>query len=201
MTVTATPLPSPAETVVETVTSAPDIYVPQGDYALVLGDGATQEDVALVAAFIEFALDPSTVPDGLTFAPDGVQLGIMDRVFATRDPGELTSRSAWQIGTADDLFFERTGPYSALETVRRWVTQRSPAGEVPEITGTFRVSVGPHRGCPPVVDGVPATRAPARQVWLSSTGAYVSCAGGWFAVDLFVVDGAVSAVTVELGSP
>ncbi len=48
-----------------------------------LGDGATQEDVALVAAFIEFALDPSTVPDGLTFASDGVQLGILDRVFAT----------------------------------------------------------------------------------------------------------------------
>ncbi|MCB2174331.1 MAG: hypothetical protein KQH57_00845 [Actinomycetales bacterium] len=201
VTVTATPRPSPAPTAVETFTPPPNLYVPDGDYAIVLGDGATQEDAALVAAFIEFAIDPSTVPDGLTFAADGVQLGIMDRVFATRDPSELTSRSAWRIGTSDDLLFERTGPYSALEPVRSWVTQRDLDDEVPFVTGAFEVNVGTHHGCPYAIDGVPAGMGTARQVWLVSIGEYVSCAGGWFAIDLFVVDGAVAAVTVELGSP
>lgn len=201
VTVTVTPKPSPAQTVAETFTPPPSLYVPDGDYAIVLGDGATPEDAALTAAFIEFALDPSTVPDGLRFAADGVQLGIMDRVFTTRDPSELTSRSAWRIGTSEDLLFERTGPYSALEPVRSWVTRRDLDDEVPLVTGAFQVNVGAHGGCPYPIDGVPAGLENARQVWLVSIGEYVSCAGGWFAVDLFVVDGAVAAVTVELGSP
>lgn len=68
-------------------------------------------------------------------------------------------------------------------------------------TGAFEVAVGRHGGCPYEIAGVPAGMESAWQVWLTPVGEYVSCADGWFAVDLFVVDGAVASVTVELGSP
>ena len=63
------------------------------------------------------------------------------------------------------------------------------------------MAVGQHEGCPYAIEGVPAGMESARQVWLTSVGENVSCAAGWFAVDLVVVDDAVAAVTVELGSP
>ena len=202
-TVTMTAPPVPAETVTATVaeTAEPSVYVPVGDYSILMGEGATRDDAALAAAFVEFALDPSTPPDGLTFATDGVQLGIMERVFVTRVPSELQSRSAWQIGSSDDLFFESEGPFSAIEPVRQWVVGQDPEADFPLATGVFEVAVGAHRGCPYEINGVPQGMESARQVWITSVGETVSCAAGWFAVDLFVLDGAVAAVTVELGSP
>lgn len=200
-TVTAiqTAWPSPAETVTETV--APSVSVPLGDYAILLGEGATGDDAALAGAFVEFALDSSTVPEGLTFAPAGVQLGILERIFVTRAPAELQDRSAWLVGTEDDFYFESSGPFSAIEPIREWVVARGPATELPIATGAFEVAVGQHDGCPYAIEGVPAGMESARQVWLAPVGENISCAYGWFAVDLFVIDDAVAAVTVELGSP
>lgn len=195
--VTATASPAPAET--ETV--SPNVYVPLGDYAIVEGDGATRDDAALAAAFVDFALDPSTVPEGLTFAPEGVQLGILQRIFATRTPGELRERSAWDVGTEGDLYFESEGPFSAIEPLRQWVVDRDPEAEFPIATGVFEVAVGRHDGCPYPIDGVPPGMESARQVWLKPVGEDLSCAGRWFGVDLFVVDGAVVGVTIALGSP
>lgn len=199
VTVTATTTPSPAETVTETV--VPSVYVPLGEYAILLGEGATRDDAALAAAFVDFALDSSTAPEGLTFAPEGVQLGILQRIFATHTPSELRDRSTWLIGTEDDIYFERSGPFSALEPIRQWIVGRDLGPEFPIATGAFEVAVGQHEGCPYAIEGVPAGMESARQVWLTPVGENVSCADGWFAVDLFVVDGAIVAVTVELGSP
>jgi len=199
VTVIQTASPSPVETVTETVT--PSVYVPLGDYAILLGEGATADDAALASAFVEFALDSSKVPQGLTFAPAGVQLGILQRILATRTPAELRDRSAWRIGSEDDLYFEATGPFSAIEPIRQWIVGRDPSAEFPIATGVFEVAVGQHDGCPYEIEGVPAGMESARQVWLAPVGENVSCAAGWFAVDLFVVDNAVAAVTVELGSP
>lgn len=200
VTVTATSSPSPAATVTATETVVPSVYVPLGEYAILLGDGATRDDAALAAAFVDFALDSTTTPEGLTFAPEGVQLGILQRIFATPTPGELRDRSAWLIG-AEDVLFERSGPFSAIEPIEQWIVGRDPGAEFPVATGAFEVAVGRHGGCPYEIAGVPAGMESARQVWLTPVGEYVSCADGWFAVDLFVVDGAVAAVTVELGSP
>ena len=201
VTVIQTASPSPAETVTVTETVAPSVYVPLGDYAILLGEGATRDDAALAAAFVEFALDSSTVTEGLTFAPDGVQLGILQRIFATHTPSELRDRSTWLIGTEDDLYFERSGPFSAIEPIQQWIVGRDPAAEFPIATGAFEVAVGQHDGCPYAIEGVPAGMESARQVWLTPVGEGISCAYGWFAVDLFVIDDAVAAVTVELGSP
>lgn len=214
-TVTVTVSPMPAPTVTATVTvEPPTVYVPYDGYTILLGEGATRDDAALVAAFVELALDPATVPDGLSFAEGGVQLGSMSTIYATRTPTELRSRSAWQVGTADTLLFERSGPFSAIEPVRQWVVGQDPAAQIPHRyfaddpeaersyeTGAFMVHVGPHRGCPYDIDGVPPGMESAHQVWLESVGELVSCASGWVAVDLFVLDGEVAAVTVELGSP
>ena len=209
VTVTVTAPPAPAETVTATATATatetetvePSVYVPVGDYSILLGEGATRDDAALVAAFVEFALDPSSVPDGLRLAADGVQLGIMTTIYTTRSPAELRRRSAWQVGSEEDLLFERTGPFSALDAVSGWVTGQDPEAEGEVVTGVFEVAVGPHGGCPYGIGGVPAGLESARHVWLRSSGELVSCAGGWFAVDLFVLDDEVVAVTVELGSP
>lgn len=201
VTVTVTATPSPVETVAVTQTAAPAVHVPVGEYAILLGDGATDDDAALAAAFVDFALEPSATPEGLTFDPDGVQLGILQRIFATRAPSELAASSAWVIGGEDDVLFERTGPFSAIEPVRQWVLARESETEFVVATGAFQVAVGQHEGCPYAIEGVPAGMESARQVWLTPVGENVSCADGWFAVDLFVVDGAVTAVTVELGSP
>ena len=201
VTVTQTASPGPAETVTVTETVAPRVYVPWGDYVILLGEGATRDDAVLAAAFVEFALDSSTVPEGLTFAADGVQLGILQSIFATHTPAELRDRSAWLVGSEDDLYFEATGPFSAIEPVREWVVGRDPAAEFPIATGAFEVAVGQHDGCPYAIEGVPSGMESARQVWLAPVGENVSCAAGWFAVDLFVLDDAVAAVTVELGSP
>jgi len=199
--VTAPPIPVETVTAMATETTAPSVYVPEGEYSILLGEGATRDDAALATAFVELALDPSTVPDGLRFAADGVQLGIMTTIYATRAPSELRSRSAWQVGSEEDLLFERVGPFSALDTVSGWVTGQDPEAEDQFVTGVFEVAVGPHWGCPYAIDGVPAGLESARQVWLKPSGEWVSCAGGWFAVDLFVLDGEVAAITVELGSP
>lgn len=200
-TVTTTPSPAATVTATETVTASPRVYVPGGDFVLLMGEGATPADAALAHAFVDVALDPSTVPAGLRFDPDEVQLGILTTIYTTRTPGELRTRSAWQVGSKDDLLFERQGPFSALDPVSGWVTGHDPDADDPLVTGVFEVAVGPHWGCPYDIDGVPAGMERARQVWLKPSGEFVSCAGGWFAVDLFALDGEVAAVTVELGSP
>lgn len=198
-TVTVTASPGPAT--VETETVSPSVYVPFGEHAIVLGEGATREDVALADAFISFALDPSAAPEGLTFAPAGVTLGILQNTHATRTPAELRERSAWLVGEGGDLYFESTGPFSAIDTIRAWVIERERVEDVPLATGVFEVAVGRHDGCPYKIDGVPEGLESARQVWLQPVGEELSCAGRWFAVDLFVTDGAVVGVTVALGSP
>lgn len=197
VTVTAAPEPVP----VETETVSPSVYVPAGEYAIVLGEGATSEDAALATAFVDFAVDPAAVPEGLTFAPKGVQLGILQRIFHTRSPGELRERSAWLVGTEGDLYFESVPPFSAIDTVREWVMARERVEDVPIATGVFEVAVGRHDGCPYKIDGVPEGMETARQVWLAPVGEEVGCAARWFAVDLFVTDGAVVGVTIALGSP
>lgn len=197
VTVIQTASPRPAVAVTETV--APSVYVPLGEFAILVGEGATRDDAALAAAFVEFALDSSTVPEGLTFAPGGVQLGILQRIFVTRAPSELRDPSAWQIGTEDDLYFERSGPFSAIEPVRQWVVGRDAESSI--ATGAFEVAVGQHEGCSYPVEGLPAGMESARQVWLKPVGEYISCADGWFAVDLFVIDNAVVAVTIGIGAP
>jgi len=209
VTTTVTSTPSPAATVTVTVppepavteTVRPTVHVPVGEYAIVLSDGTTSDDAELAAAFVDFALDPTAAPEGLNFAPEGVQLGILQNVHATRAPGELRDRSAWLIGTEGDLYFESTGPFSAIDTVRDWIVDRDRVEDVPIATGVFEVAVGRHDGCPYKIDGVPEGMESARQVWLKPVGKELSCAGRWFAVDLFVEGGAIVGVNVALGSP
>ena len=195
-TVTVTPSPEP----VETETVRPSVYVPDGEFAIVLGEGATPEDAALAEAFVELALDPSAGPGGLPLAPDSVQLGILQRIFSTRTPAELRDPAAWLVGDGA-LYFESEGPFSAIDIVRSWVLDRERVEDVPIATGVFEVAVGKHDGCPYTIEGVPEGMESARQVWLAPVGDELSCAARWFAVDLFVQDGTVAAVTLALGSP
>jgi len=67
---------------------------------------------------------PSATPEGITLAPQGVQLGILQDVLSARTPAELREPSAWLVGGDECCYFEAVGPFSAIDPVRHWVLDR-----------------------------------------------------------------------------
>ncbi|HEY3546382.1 MAG TPA: hypothetical protein VGK17_09845, partial [Propionicimonas sp.] len=63
------------------------------------------------------------------------------------------------------------------------------------------VHVGDHPGCPSTGVETPAEYSGVTQVWISPADGAIDTCIDWFAVNLFVDDGTVLGVTVELGSP
>lgn len=144
----------------------------------------TDEDLALARALEALSNDPG--PETLAqvpFAPE-VALGLARRLEPPRARDQLAARAGWSIDAAQ--FRGYVGPFNALE----------------HLTGArVDVTVGPQPHCAgPPVPAPPGLERLHRVVLQPAAGTIDSCLD-WFSVDLFVDDGTVVAVTLDLWEP
>lgn len=158
-----------------------------------------QSDLAIADAFVSFATEPSPeTAASLPFA-DRVELGLGPDLLVERTAEELSSPDAWLID--EDVFRAYTGPFSALERIRRHV-----AGDMPEglqVRSETKVVIGDYPYCagsaaPPPPDGV----KDLRRVSIQPADGSVTSWLGMFYVDLYVdEDRLIHAVTLDLCEP
>jgi hypothetical protein len=144
----------------------------------------TEEDLALARALEALSNDPG--PETLAqvpFAPE-VALGLARRLEPPRARDQLAARAGWSIDAAQ--FRGYVGPFNALE----------------HLDGArVDVEVGPQPHCAgPPVPAPPGLESLHRVVLQPAAGTIDSCLD-WFSVDLFVDDGTVVAVTLDLWEP
>lgn len=144
----------------------------------------TSEDERLVAAFLRFADDPSQGTQALPFAGD-VALGLGSQLHVIRTAPELAEADGWWLDVAD--FRAYAGPFSALEVAR-------DAGETV-------VSVGAYDRCVAAPTPAPEQVAAFRRVGVQpELGPQDSCLQ-WWSVDLYLDDGRIVAVSLDLYEP
>lgn len=146
------------------------------------GPAASERDRLMVAGLIEFAREVG--PPALTFAEEGVQLGLGEDLITRRAPSELNDPAQWVLATQE--FRSHVGPFSALTLLRE--------------SRSLDVSVGPHPHCASAPVPPPAGVAHLRRVSVHPDAAD-GCLG-WFTVDIYVdAEGIVHAVTLDLWAP
>lgn len=132
--------------------------------------------------------------EAVPFSPEGVWLGLADRLLVRRSPEELADPQAWILddegfrGEGEQGFRGYVGPFSALDLL----------SEAERVT----VSIGPHRHCasPPVPP--PEEMADLRRVSVQPRFEEAYSCLDWWTVDLFVTaDGEIAAVTLDLWEP
>lgn len=145
----------------------------------------TSEDEQLVAAFLRFADEPSAGAfEALPFASE-VALGLGSELPATRTATELEDPDAWSLDVDD--FRGYAGPFSALELARD--------------TGATDVSVGDYDRCVAPPTPAPDQVAGLRRVSVQpQLGPQESCLR-WWSVDLYLDDGRIVAVSLDLYDP
>lgn len=164
---------SGATATVETTDSSPTVVA------------ASAEQRRLAMTLYRFARQPS--PDAFAKLPlePRVALGLGARVESERRAAHLAETSAWRLDV--DLFRAHTGPFSALDVLRK-------SG------GAVAVTVGPHRHCaaPPV----PAPAELTELTVLSLQPVEADSCLDWWSVDLFVTaSGTVRAVVLDIWEP
>lgn len=148
-------------------------------------DEATAEDERLIADLLRLADDHreqnlAQMPFG-----DEVALGLGDQLHASRSLPELVDPDGWSIDVAD--FRGYAGPFSALDVARD--------------AGATVVSVGDYDRCVAPPTSAPEEVAALRRVSVQPVlGAQESCLR-WWSVDLFLDEGRIVAVTLDLYGP
>lgn len=147
------------------------------------GVEVTEADRRLVETFTGFARNGGD-PADLPIAPEGLQLGLADRIFLTRSASELADSAAWDI--VFEPFRGRVAPFSAFALLA------DPRESL--------ILVGPHDHCAappwPPASGLEDLRHLSIQPIRTS-----SCLE-WFTVDFFVnEEGLVEAITLDLWEP
>lgn len=140
------------------------------------------DERAVVDAFVALALDPTAEHAGaVPFAsPVVLGLGLAAHDEVAGDPADVAS---WTVDGVD-LVFGRTPPFNALTTIAE--------------STTVTTGAGPHDHCagPPLA----LLRVDHDQMlWIQPDGA-ASCLD-WFAVDLYLDDGEVVAVSLAFWEP
>ncbi|EYR64080.1 hypothetical protein N866_15885 [Actinotalea ferrariae CF5-4] len=199
----ATPTPDVSPTTTPGSTPAPEPTAPEasGPFSLAPADAdVTAADLALVERLITFSLDPDddAVP-ALGLAPEGVRLGLADRLLAALPVASAADPAAWRI--PEEEFRAHSGPFSALDVLRHRTTGAEGSPAVPDgLPLVVTVGEHPHCAAPPVAP--PAEVAALRRVAVQPAEAAMSSCLDWFTVDLFVDDGGVvRAVTLDLWEP
>lgn len=145
----------------------------------------TTEDESLIADLLRLA--DSFNEQNLATMPFGeeVALGLGDQLHASRSLPELVDPGGWSIDVAD--FRGYAGPFSALDVARD--------------AGATVVSVGDYDRCVAPPTSAPEEVAALRRVSVQPVlGAQESCLR-WWSVDLFLDDGRIVAVTLDLYGP
>ncbi len=176
--------PAPRPSDLETDAAANSVPPAAASSAARPAINVTAKESSLVASLLEFARsgDPiSAAP--ISFAADGVLLGLGDDVLVARTPEELAEPSAWVLDV--DTFREHVGPFSALDQL----------GDVNDVT----VTAGPHPHCaaPPAL--MPPETVGLRQISIQP--ANVQSCLQWWTVDLFLDGREVKVVTMDLWDP
>lgn len=146
--------------------------------------GVTPDEAAVVQALVRFArtgdrADAAAIP----IADGGVALGLSNRLMVTRSAEELGDARGWTLQS--EAFRGYVGPFSAI----RLLEEDRP----------IRVAAGPHPHCAsPPVQPHPAT---VRLRQLSIQPAQLDTCLRWWTVDVFLDDGDVAAITMDLWEP
>ena len=174
------------ERTVEVRTAELDLDVFRGPCDPAGGDlgPVTGRDAVLARAVYRFAADPSL---GAPFAPGDTWTGIEDGLASrTVSGGERGQLDAWRLDTS---YAERSGPFSALDTLAR-------SG------GWYQLRRGVAATCPTGRDGAPPQLAGLRALTLTAPADTVSSCLDWWAVTLFLdSQDRVRGVALRLGSP
>lgn len=182
--------------------SQPDPLTPAGSIQdPPLGTGSVMAvDTQLMDDFMAFATDPSPATlQNLPISPDGLQLGLGERLLRDLPVGDAADPANWQL-TAE-AFRGYTGPFSALQSIKQHV-EGEPDPAAIGVPGAITVSVGDHAHCasPPVPP--PAGLEGQRRVSVQPAEDSISSCLAWFSVDLYVDEqGRISAVTLDLWEP
>jgi hypothetical protein len=136
----------------------------------------------LIGKLTDFARSPSQAAwEKLPFA-ETVQLGLGERIVKSVPAAELADPASWTLPV--DMYAGYKGPFSALEQLAQNNERNISVGEHPHCAGSPR----------PAPDGLEALSR-----W-STQPAVQECLR-WYSVDLFVEDGTIRAVTLDLWEP
>lgn len=176
-------------------TSAPTSMPSSMPSSPAAGPSADDQDLARALVALAASPGPETLA-AVRLAPE-VALGLGRHLEPAQPRDRLARTSGWSIDAPS--FRAYAGPFNALELLAAQAagppvgTARGPAA--------FAVTVGPHPHCagPPV----PAPRGleDLRRVSLQPAAGTIDGCLEWFSVDLFVDQGAIVAVTLDLWEP
>jgi heat shock protein HslJ len=143
---------------------------------------ATESELALRDAFAAAANASPIDVASLSITSD-IELGLGVELVASRAPSELSDPGSWRLDA--DGFRARTGPFSAMELI----------GTATDL----ELSVGPHDHCASPPTAIAPELRDLRHVSFAPAEA-TSCLE-WFTVDVFLDDGVVVAITLDLWEP
>jgi hypothetical protein len=148
------------------------------------GSPATDADDAVVRALRAFAAEPSTANFDRVPWADRVAIGVGTDLLRTVPAAELRSREAWTVRPTSGYEWASSGPFNALDLL--------------DDDEPYQTSVGPHPHCASKPKDPPADVPSMRRV--STQPSETTCLS-WYTVDLFMQDGEIHAVTLDLWEP
>lgn len=148
--------------------------------------------------FTAFLLNPSVAAAAAVPFADTVRLGLGPTLYQRVPRGDLANPDRWRITPPDNLFRASVGPFSALATARAFLDRPGAPTDPRE---AFAVAGGPHTNCFGNASPAPESLASADRISLTPAEGTIDSCIQWFSVDAFLVDGAIVAVTLDIGEP
>ena len=149
-------------------------------------ENPSPSDLALVDAFLEFAKQPDAETFSRLPLAESLSLGLGPQIIRMVDGESLRDPEAWVIDVAE--FRAYTGPFSALELMRK--------------PDDHTVHVGEHPHCAATAQAPPNELAGLRRVSVQPPNQSLDSCLDWTTVDFFVDQtGQVQAITMDLWEP
>lgn len=142
-------------------------------------------DEETLDALVDFASDPSDETWSELQLADRVQLGLGDRLLERRSAASLRDSRTWELDNRGEPFRAGVGPFSALDVL--------------EDEGALEYGEGSYMRCASPPSRPPAEVAGLRRLSIRPR-RWESCPQ-WFAVDVFVTEDEIAAVTLDLWEP
>lgn len=158
----------------------------------------TKAEQRLMRHFIAFARERTAESASRLPWADELAIGLGRDIKDTLDQTEAKDPAAWVLRA--ETFRGYTGPFSALERIRRHA--ETVSSDTAGGSGAFRISAGEHPHCasPPV--SAPKEFKDYRRVSIQPADSSIDSCLDWFTVDLFLDErGRVAAVTLDLWEP
>jgi hypothetical protein len=154
----------------------------------------TGDEMAMLEALVLFArTGDERYLARVPLSPDGVWLGLGDRLIVRRSQEELERPRAWRLDA--EVFRGFVGPFSVLTQLASW----GPGSDRQHVRESS-VTVGPHPHCASPSVPAPAEVEEMRRLSIQPVGELACLA--WWTVDLFVEPGGdVAAITLDRYEP